>query len=83
MLGIEPSTFVSKIDILTTIPIVHYFYKGVMNYSKNEYVNPMEFVFVLFRDHLCILGRMSIKIDLKILLGIILQDGPNFGKTLL
>ena len=23
MLGIEPSTFVSKIDILTTTPIVH------------------------------------------------------------
>ena len=25
MLGIEPSTFVSKIDILTTTPIVHKF----------------------------------------------------------
>ena len=42
MLGIEPSTFVSKIDILTTTPMVHLIrphleYANVIGYPKYKY----------------------------------------------
>ena len=39
MLGIEPSTFVSKIDILTTTPIVHlsYEFEAMLKNANNVF----------------------------------------------